>query len=74
MELKELCNSVSKMEYDDLMLVLDAVILRWRQLFADWEIVVASVPKNDPDERRRILEFAIKMINAEEKKEGIDIN
>lgn len=66
MEVKRVIKEVEDMEYDELMEVLDAVILRWKGMFPGWEIFSVSIPQDDCEALRRSTDMIIRLI--EEKK------
>lgn len=46
--------------------VLRAVGQRLRNMFPDWETVYLALPRNNPDERRRILKLVPRMMGEPE--------
>ena len=36
--------------------IIQAVIRRYQRVYPDWEVVFLALPKNDPVERKRLLE------------------
>ena len=42
--------------------ILQAIIKRYSILFPDWEVSVFSLPKNNPEERDRLVDTIIKFI------------
>lgn len=42
-----------------------AIIFRNHQLFPEWELVSLSLPRNNPEERRKILIAAVKILEME---------
>lgn len=62
----KILEEISKMEkYDDLMEILKAATARWNDLFPDWEIVTVSAPRNDPEEKKRLIKLAFKFIDED---------
>ena len=45
--------------------ILDAAVYRFRELYADQELILLTLPKNDPAERSRLVAQAIKMLNEQ---------
>lgn len=72
MSIGEILSEINRMEeYDDLMAVLDAATMQWNRMFPDWEIVTMSVPRNDPDEKKRLIRLAFKFIDDEKRGKGL---
>lgn len=65
MNTSKICREVYKMEEYDLFQVLDAAILRWREMHPDWEIYTVSAPRNDPEWKKRTMEFVFEMMDRE---------
>ena len=36
--------------------IIQAVIRRYQRVYPGWEVVFLALPKNDPEERKRLLE------------------
>lgn len=71
MKLKYVLTQINKMhQYDDLMAVLDTATIRWNKLFPDREVMTISVPRNDPEEKKRILRLVFKYIDDETKEKA----
>lgn len=63
MDMVKLLEEIKKLEdYDDLMVVLKTATARWNALFPDWDIITISAPRNDPEEKKRVIEAAFKYI------------
>ena len=45
--------------------VLQLLVRQWERAFPDYALLLTSVPKNDPQEQKRILEFAFRMIDEQ---------
>ena len=45
--------------------ILDAAVYRFRELYANQELILLTLPKNDPAERSRLVAQAIKMLNEQ---------
>ena len=49
---------INKMSYRELMEVMETARRRWSKLYPDWDIVVLTAPKNNPEERKSVFEKA----------------
>lgn len=47
--------------------IINAVIRRYQAVFPDWEVMFLSLPKNDPEERRKALQSIINFLKNHEK-------
>lgn len=54
----ELIKQIGKMDADTIEKLTDAVFERKRELFPQWDIVYLAMPKNNWEERKRILDMA----------------
>ena len=71
MTLNNVLTQINKMnQYDDLMAVLDTATIQWNKMFPDWEIITISVPRDDPEEKKRILRLVFKYIDDEAKEKA----
>ena len=52
----ELIDRVDDLAPGELMPVLDAVLERYKELFPEWEIIYAAIPKEASPERTAFLE------------------
>ena len=52
----ELIDRVDALAPGELMPVLDAVLERYKELFPEWEIIYAAIPKEASPERTAFLE------------------
>ena len=63
MDMAKLLEEIKKLEdYDDLMVVLKTATARWNDLFPGWDIITISAPRNDPEEKKRVIEAAFEYI------------
>ena len=53
---------------DEIDLYMKAAVERYREVFPEWEILYMAIPKNDPEDRRRTIQYIIEML----KKNGVD--
>lgn len=49
---------------EDIDALYHAITIRYKQLYPDSEFIFLSLPKNDPIERKRILEYTISWLKA----------
>lgn len=56
MSVYELIDRVDDLTPGELMPLLDAVLERYRELFPEWEIIYAAIPKKASPERTAFLE------------------
>lgn len=54
----ELIKQIGKMDADTIEKLTDVVFERKRELFPQWDIVYLTLPKNNWEERKRILDMA----------------
>lgn len=57
-ELRRQINNADSAQIDS---ILEAAFARKRELYPQWDIQYMALPKDDWEERRRILEFALEM-------------
>ena len=62
-ELQKVLDKIYQMDDGELSDVIDAVRVRSGLLRPERELLMLAVPKNDPVEQKKILEFAVQMIN-----------
>lgn len=65
MKTEKVLDTIFEMKYEDLMRVFKAATFRWGELFPDWNIITMSVPRNDPQHKKEIIDFAFKMVDRE---------
>ena len=39
--------------------VIQAVIRRYQKIYPEWEAIFLTIPRNDPEERKRIMEMIL---------------
>lgn len=44
-----------ELNWEDLSELERILIRRWKQLYPEWEVVIGSLPLNDPDQRKKFL-------------------
>ena len=62
-ELEKVIDQIFRMDNWELSEVIDAVRKRSGQLQPDRELLMLAVPRNDPEEQKKIVEFAVQMID-----------
>lgn len=62
---EEILGKISQMNETELNQVALAVLERYRTAFPREEVIFLSLPKDDGDERRRILEYACRFEDKE---------
>lgn len=45
--------------------IIHAVHSRYQTLYSDWDIIYLALPKNNPAERKRLLQNAVRMVTEE---------
>ena len=65
MEIGQIVDYVEKATEEELDGILNAVFQRRRKLFPDWDMIYFALPKNDPAERKRLLEQALEVLMKE---------
>jgi hypothetical protein len=61
MSVEELRKQIRKADREQIDILLEAAFARKRELYPQWDIQYMALPKDDWEERRRILEFALEM-------------
>lgn len=62
-ELEKVIDKIYQMDDGELSDVIGAVMARFGQVQPEKELFMLAVPKNDPEEQKRIVEFAVQMID-----------
>ena len=65
METYEIMKLLSSAKEEDVDEILDAVFARRRELFPDWDMIYFALPKNNPKERKMLLEQALEVLMRE---------
>ena len=61
MSVEELRRQISNADIAQIDIILEAAFARKRELYPQWDIQYMALPKDDWEERRKILEFALEM-------------
>ena len=61
MSVEELRRQISNADVAQIDILLEAAFARKRELYPQWDIQYMAMPKDDWEERRKILEFALEM-------------
>ena len=61
MGVEDIKQQISKADSAQIDILMDAVFARKRELYPQWDIQYMALPKDDWEERKRILEFALEM-------------
>ena len=65
MAIREIVDYVEKATEEEVDCILNAVFQRRRKLFPDWDMIYFALPKNDPAERKRLLEQSLEVLMKE---------
>lgn len=60
MEVQQVLNYIRQAEPGEIGDILEAAVARKRELYPEWEMVYLALPKNDPEERKRTLDWVWK--------------
>ena len=61
MSVEELRKQISNADSAQIDIILEAAFARKRELYPQWDIQYMALPKDDLEERRKILEFVMEM-------------
>ena len=61
MSVEELRKQISNADSAQIDILLEAAFARKRELYPQWDIQYMALPKNDWEERRKIMEFMLEM-------------
>ena len=64
-KLEKLAEEICKLDQGDMDRVFQILMERWNFLHPDYVLLLASVPRNDSYEQKRLVEYAIQMIDAQ---------
>ena len=62
---EKLYEYIEEADRRETMEILDAAANRFRELYADQELILLALPKNNRKERSRLIAQAIKMLNEQ---------
>ena len=43
--------------------IIQALVSRYGEVYPDWDVTFLSLPKNDPEERKNIIDYFLKFVN-----------
>ena len=64
MELYQVIRFIHQADDNEINLIIDALTARYRRLYPDWEVIFAALPLNDMEQRRAMLEQALRVYPA----------
>ena len=59
-----LCRKIAAFNEDDLDIIIGHVLRRYNELVPDTEMVCLFLPRNNPDERQRILSQCVQFLES----------
>jgi len=65
MDKEKVYEYIEEADRRETMEILDAAANRFRELYADQELILLVLPKNNRKERSRLIAQAIKMLNGQ---------
>lgn len=65
MDERLICNYIAAADAESVDRILNAVFTRRRELFPDWDMIYFALPKNNPEERKVVLEQALDALMLE---------
>lgn len=60
--IKSISEQIKYATIDEISDIIIAVVLRYCELFPEWEIIVTTVKRGDFDEQIRIMQYTIEML------------
>ena len=70
MRMNIMMQEIRKADPAEIDMILEAAVARKRELYPQWEMVYIALPKNDPEERKRTLEWVWKDLNGDRRHTG----
>ena len=64
--MEEILNWIEQADDIQISRVIQSVIRRYDRIYPDHDVVFLSLPKNDPQERRQVLQGALDMLGRTE--------
>ena len=58
--------NAEELNWDDMEELERLLIRRWKQLCPEWELVIISLPLNDPNQRKKILDSVKNVYTSDE--------
>lgn len=65
MDKEKIYEYIEEADRKEIMEILDSAVNRFRELYADQELILLALPKNNREERSRLVAQAIKMLNEQ---------
>ena len=65
MDKEKIYEYIEEADSRETMEILDSAVNRFRELYADQELILLALPKNNREERSRLVAQAIKMLNEQ---------
>ena len=62
MKFEDIMEFIKSMNAEEIDLTMQALIIRKREIYADWEMIYMAIPKKDPAERKRTIQYIIEML------------
>lgn len=66
MELKDVISKIRDANDAEISEMIKAIVQRYEAVYPGWEVLFLSLPKDDPDQRRRYLEAAFGILQKSE--------
>lgn len=63
-DMNPLLAAIKQSDPNELSLIIQAIVFRYKELYPDWEVFFLSLPINNTEERRKIIESAFEMTNG----------
>ena len=60
MEISEILQAIQEAGPEDMSDLVNTLSRRYRQLYPDWDILYIACPKNNPEEKRVILDYIVR--------------
>ena len=60
-----ICEYIAAADAESVDRMLDAVFSRRRELFPKWDMIYLALPRNNPEERKLVLEQAVDVLMLE---------
>ena len=66
---QEVIDRITQAEAGEIQEYVAAAFNRYRQLYPEWDITYMAIPKNDPEDRKRTIQYMIEMLCKEQMEE-----
>lgn len=71
MNVDKMNRAIAAAKESELAEMVRVILRRYSELFPEWDVVFLGLPKDDPAERRRVLEGACRLAEMENAKKGV---